>query len=85
MSERDGLDEPSGWYERWLWEVAGERHVRTLPLFLVWVVLIAAISAIVYLAGGRTQRIFGIPLVPASALYWAVAVPAYVQAHYRDR
>jgi predicted membrane-bound dolichyl-phosphate-mannose-protein mannosyltransferase len=50
---------------------------------LVWVGLVAAVCAIVYLAGGRTERSFGIPLVPASGLYWAVAVPAYVRAHYR--
>jgi hypothetical protein len=84
VAQRDP-DETSGWYEDWLRDTAGGKHVPTLPLFLLWVGVVAVVAAVVYLAGGRSEPDYVAPIGIVSGLYWFVGVPVYVHRRYRDR
>ncbi|ARU52169.1 hypothetical protein CBR64_12565 [Cellulosimicrobium cellulans] len=84
MADREP-DEPSGWYESWLRDVAGGAPVRTGPLFLGWVGVVSVVAAVVYLMGGRSEPAYMAPIGVISILYWTLAVPTYVSRRYRDR
>lgn len=84
MADREP-DEPSGWYESWLRDVAGGAPVRTGPLFLGWAGVVSVVAAVVYLTGGRSEPAYMAPIGVVSLLYWSLAVPAYVAKRHRGR
>jgi len=78
VSEPGPDNEPRDGYEGWLDELAGER-VKTLPIFLVWVLLVGVGCGLAYLLGARSDGPFNTVLAVISVPYWLWAVPRYAR------
>jgi hypothetical protein len=84
MSDAEGEPEHRSGYEGWLDELAGER-VSTLPIFLVWALLVGVACAVGYLAGlGKEFEFTGVTAV-VSVPYWLLGVPNWLKRRRRQR
>ena len=77
-------DEQRGGYERWLEGLAGER-VKTLPIFVVWLLVITVAGGAAYWLGVPEEQGLTAVVAAVSVPYWLWAVPRHVSRRRERR